>query len=146
MRNEDAAVRPGAGVVRGIDASFIPGVRMSWAGNPGRKSSSGKRSRSLEFIGTNLEKTSVSTNELPGSLRNLFLPSSPQEGYGRDERLCQDDCPAPGLRRLRCPLSSMGEALVAATTFLWMPENYILFNMRLCKLRIFERLFGSSFM
>ncbi len=95
--------------------------------------------------GSNLEKTSVSTNELPGSLRNLFLPSSPQEGYGRDERLSQGGCPAPGLRRLICPISSMGEALVAATTFLWMPENYILFNMRLCKLRILERLFCYSF-
>ena len=84
--------------------------------------------------GTNLENTSVSTNELPGSLRNLFLPSSPQEGYGRDERLSQDGCPAPGLRRLICPLSSRGEALVAATTFLKMPKNYILFTMRLCNL------------
>ncbi|WP_125143045.1 hypothetical protein [Clostridium transplantifaecale] len=35
---------------------------------------------------------------------------------------------------LICPLSSMEEALVAATTFLRMPENYILFTMRLCKL------------
>ncbi len=91
--------------------------------------------------GTNLEKTSVSTNGLPGSLRNLFLPSSPQEGYGRDERLSQDGCPAPGLRRLICPIPSMGEALVAATTLLRITENYILFAMRLCKLIILEYLF-----
>ncbi|WP_125143477.1 hypothetical protein [Clostridium transplantifaecale] len=137
MRNEDAAVRPGTGMVRGIDEFFVPGVRVSRAGNPGRKSSCGKRSRSLEYItDTNLEKTSVSADELPGSLRNLFLPSSPQEGYDRDERLSQDSCPVPGLRRLICPFSSMEEALVAATTLLWMPENYILYTMILCKLII----------
>ncbi len=146
MRNEDAAVRPGTGVVRGIDESFVPGVRLSRAGNPGRKSSSGKRLRSLEYITvTNLENTSVSADELPGSLRNLFLPSSPQESYGWDERLSQDGCPAPGLRRLICPIPSMGEALVAATTFLRMPKNYILFTMRLCKLIILECLFRYSF-
>ncbi|WP_206429469.1 hypothetical protein, partial [Clostridium transplantifaecale] len=94
------------------------------AGNPGRKSSSGKRLRSLEYITvTNLENTSVSADELPGSLRNLFLPSSLQEGYGRDERLSPDGCPAPGLRRLICPLSSKGEAHAATTTFLWMPKD-----------------------
>uniref|UniRef100_UPI0019D24323 hypothetical protein n=1 Tax=Clostridium transplantifaecale TaxID=2479838 RepID=UPI0019D24323 len=84
--------------------------------------------------GTNLEKTSVSTNELPGSLRNLFLPSSPREGYERDERLSQYNGPVPGLRRLICPISSRGEALVAATTLSRIPENCLLFTMRLCKL------------
>ncbi|WP_279230064.1 hypothetical protein [Clostridium transplantifaecale] len=35
----------------------------------------------------------------------------------------KDGCPAPGLRRLICPLSSRGEAPVAATTFLRVPKD-----------------------
>ena len=66
--------RPGFGMVRGDYESSVPICRLSRVGNPGRKSSYGKRLRSLEYItDTNLENTSVSADELPGSLRNLFV-------------------------------------------------------------------------
>ena len=50
---------------------------MSRVGHPGRKSSCGKRSRSLEYItDTNLEKTSVSADELqvPSEIFFSLLP------------------------------------------------------------------------
>ena len=86
MRNENAAgTIGGRDGERGIMSLQSRALVLSRVGNPGRKSSYGKRLRSLEYItDTNLENTSVSADELPGSLRNLFLPDPPREGYGRD--------------------------------------------------------------
>ncbi len=119
MRNEDTAVRPGAGVVRGIDESFVPEKGCRGRGIRAEKVPPGNACARWSTYGTNLEKTSVSTNELPGSLRNLFLPP-PQEGYGRDKRLSQRRLPGPrpaapdlsyffnGGRRLSLPLRFPG--------------------------------------
>ena len=97
-------------------------------GNPGRKSSYGKRSRSLEYItDTNLEKTSVSADELPGSLRNLFLPSSPREGYrpGLKTRRLSPFRPACGGWFV---LFLQGEGIVAATTFFRLQRDSCLYR------------------
>ena len=81
-RCRDGRGRNGEGEVMSLQSRIL-GCR-GW-GIRAEKDSCGKRLRSLEYItDTNLEKTSVSADELPGSLQNLFLPSSPQAGYDRD--------------------------------------------------------------
>ena len=118
MRDENAA---GVGWDSGWGGyeSSVPGVRLSRVGNPGRKSSFGKRSRSLEYIAdTNLEKTSVSADELqvPSGIFFSLLPHRQVMAGTEDAKVSA--ILNHGLRPLICSISSNGEGIVEVTEYL----------------------------